>query len=470
MSPMRPRWSIDSTWRARAAALTATAILGCSGGGSTTSDAATAPTPDALASPRDARVTDAQPATDAAAFDPGPEPTTVIQPKPGELTIIQLDLPPGLTFRLGEAAIIVGPDGTIALLDMGNSVHDDEVRAAVIDLNTNRLTPANGFPARDERQVDWVIVTHVHGDHVGAFEKLFVNTSVPLDVRRGIVHRGFVDLGAGMNTGDYDAFCAGMRGTYASVDVPLCETTAMAPCSFGALAGAYEATGCPGLHVGDLSTAADDSAGAPSFIDLGGGARITLVAANGHVSNGTDAIAAAAFGHDDSNEENARSLAGIISFGSFRYHFGGDMTGSGATGQPDVESHLVTTAGATFYGARGVDMAHTHHHARRTSSNATLVNALAPEDGRSRNAIAGINAAHLNSPHAQVLAAWADNGRLGDGYFWVTKVATGGDTHARLIDADGPVVLQTVQGGRGYRVQAAGATLQSHAFQSVRDN
>ena len=32
----------------------------------------------------------------------------------------------------------------------------------------------------------------------------------------------------------------------------------------------------------------------------------------------------------------------IIEHGPFRYHWGGDLTGSGDAGEPDVESHLVS--------------------------------------------------------------------------------------------------------------------------------
>lgn len=409
----------------------------------------------------------AVPPVDAMVFDPGPEPTVPITPVVGEVTIIQLDVTSTIP-ALGEAAIIVGPDGTVVLLDIGNASHDDDVRAALTDLNTNHLTPANGFTARTPLQVEWIVITHMHGDHVGGFDDLLVDTAEPAQVTRGIVHRGFVDIGPALNDGDYEVMCAAMRGTYAGVDYPLCESAVAPSCTFGDLSDVHAANGCPGLHVGDLDDPGDDGAGAPTYIDLGDGARLTIVAANAHVSNGTTAVAAPAFGHTDSNEENARSLAGIISHGDFRYHFGGDMTGAGTATEPDIESHLVATAGPTFYGALGVDVAHLHHHVRNTSSNATLVGALAPNDGLSRNAIGGISEAHFNSPHAETLQAWGDANRLGEGRIWITRGATGGDTHPALVVANGHVILQTIQLGLGYRVQAAGAALFSLPFESVR--
>jgi len=115
-----------------------------------------------------------------------------------------------------------------------------------------------------------------------------------------------------------------------------------------------------------------------------------------------------------------------------------------------------------------VDVSHAHHHARHTSSNPTWVAAQAPKDGRSRNVVAGINSGYIRSPYADVMANWADGDRLGAGFFWVTQVAALSGSHARLKNAEGKVIVQTIQGGRGYRVQAAGAKLFSVAYPSVR--
>jgi hypothetical protein len=443
------------------------ALFGCvaaCGGSSNAADDAGVVS-DASSEPDAPAIGDAAPSSDAPPFDPGPEPVVPITPVAGEVTIVQLGLAGALH---GEAAIVIGPDGTIALIDIGNSNHDDDVRDAVEELNTVHLTPANGFAARAPLQVEWLIATHFHGDHIGAFEDLLIDTAEPLQITEGIVHRGFVDLGAGMNTGDYETICAAMRGMYLQVDTPLCETASAPTCVYGDLVDAHRATGCPGLHVGDLSEPADDSDGEPTYIDLGSGARITLVAANNFVSNGNNPVEGAQFGHDDNNHENARSMAGVITHGRFSYHFGGDMTGEGTATEPDVETHLATNSGPAFYGSLGVDVAHIHHHVRNPSSNATIVDVLAPNDGLSRNAVGGISPIHVNSPHQETLDVWGNDDRLGDGYIWLTAIATGGDSHAAMLDADGPVIVQTIQAGLGYRVQDAGDTLFSAPYRSVR--
>jgi hypothetical protein len=370
--------------------------------------------------------------------------------------------------RLGEAGILVGPDGTLVVVDTGSGAHDGDVREAVRSLNTTALTPANGFAARGALQVEWLVLTHFHGDHVGGAADLLTGGE-PLDVRHGVVHRGFTDLGAGVNQDDVQALCEVLRGDLADVDVPLCAGAADPPCDPAAWNGAYPATACDGLLRGDLGDPADDGAGEPTHLDLGGGAWLTLVAAGAFFSDGSDAWAAPSFGVDEDNEENARSVVGIVSHGAFRMHLGGDLTGSGTADEPDVESVLADVSGLPFYGPTGVDVIRVHHHARDTSSNAAFVALTAPADGLSRNAIASINAAYLGSPEADVLAAWLAGGRLGEGWFWVTGTAAGGASDPALIDAQGPVIVRTVQGGRGYWIQAAGDALRSEAYRSVLD-
>jgi len=434
--------------------------------GSSRPDAATSDAGATDAAANDAGATDAATSDAATPLDAGPEPTEIIWPVPGEVTIIQHRLPG--VIRLGEAAALVGPDGTIVLMDIGNSSHDDETRELVRALNTSWVTPARGFPrARGELEVEWVVISHTHGDHLGAFRDLFTR-SEPLSVTRGIVHRGFVDVGSAMNEGDYEDLCDALRGPMSTLDVPLCSTATVAPCNPGDFAGAYRATACDGLFLGDLDDGLDDAAGQPSFLSLGGGARMVFVAADGFVSDGTRATAATPFGHSDSNEENARSLVALVEHGDFRYHWGGDLTGSGAATEPDIESHLATVAGDTFYGALGMDVVHAHHHVRRTSNNATFVDLTTPLDGRSRNVIGGINGGHINSPHGEVLERFGDANRLAEGHIWITMSATGGDSHPTLIDADANVVLQTMGAGAGYRIQAARAMPLSHAYTSVR--
>jgi len=404
---------------------------------------------------------------DAGPFNPGPQPTAALRPNPGELSFFQLPLT-GLA--LGEAAAIIGPDGTLVLLDVGNFTHDDIVRDFVRNLNTRELTPERGYPRqRGDLEVDWIIVTHFHADHSGAYNRLMnsSNSRNNLNVTKGVVHRGFTDLGSGITESNFLAMCSSLRGRLSSLNYPMCRSDVRSICDVAAATQTYPAIDCRGLFDGDLDNSFDDSAGQPSSIELGNGARITFIAASNHASNGVQAIEGRQFGVNDNGYENARCLAGLVTYGNFHYHFGGDMTGSGRRGDPDVETHLVEVSGPVFWGPLGVDVTHVHHHARNTSSNTRFVDAVAPNDGLSRNAVAGISPGHRGSPQRQTLRRWLDNGRLGEGRLWATQSA-GGSSHPRLTTAGGQVIVQTVQAGRGYWMQAAGSALMSQAYESVR--
>lgn len=406
-------------------------------------------------------------------LQPDPAPTGAMRPNFGELSIHQLDLPMGLVPKLGEAAIIIGPDGTLTLIDIGNTKHGDEVREAVSALNTKWLTPARGYPKkRNALEVEWVVLTHNHGDHMGAAGELLAGGAnvgkTALEVTRGVVHRGDVDLGDGANLKRWAELCAALKTAPKDRNYGLCSANSAPPCSEKSLQGVFAATGCPGLRWGRLDDPSDDGAGVPSWLPLGGGARLTLLAANGRCTGQGQTEDKLVFGHKEGNEENGRSLVGIVSWGPFRYHFGGDLTGSGKPGEPDVESLLVKTSGARFWGTDGVDVVHAHHHGRKTSSNMTLVSALAPKDGHGRNVVAGINAAYLGSPATDVVSRFTDAGRLGTGHFWVTKVTVGGHSKG-VIEADGEVRLRTFAKGAGYRMQAWGkGSKASEAFAAVR--
>lgn len=370
------------------------------------------------------------------------------EPDAGELTIVQAYLPMGLVPRLGEAGAIVGPDGTLVLVDVGSSAHDDDVRALVRELNARR--------GRPPLEVEWIVITHLHGDHGGGLADL-LGGDEPVRVTRGIVHRGFVDLGEGTDEGTFEDACDLLSAS--PLGRPLCASARSAPCDASdAQAGRFPAIACDGLFAGDLADPGDDARGEPSFVALGGGARITFVAADGFVSDGRASVATP-IGYATTNEENARSLVAIVSHGAFRSTFGGDLTGSGEEGVPDVETLVATRAFASFLGPLGADVVHAHHHARKTSSNRALVDALAPADGRARNVIAGVNAAYLGSPAQPVLDAWGP--RLGEGAFWVTNTAAGAGEHAKLVEVEGAIEVTTTGGGRGYVVGG-------RAFGSVR--
>lgn len=96
-------------------------------------------------------------------------------------------------------------------------------------------------------------------------------------------------------------------------------------------------------------------------IDLGGGCVLTCVAVNGTTPNG----------NVTPTDENARSIALVLRYGTFDYFIASDLSGGGSS-TADVESLLASSVG-------DVDVLHVGHHGSTTSTNQTLVDTLKPE-------------------------------------------------------------------------------------------
>jgi len=86
------------------------------------------------------------------------------------MTIEQIGLTEGL---LGESALVIGPDGTSVLIDVGWG-HKDDI-----------LTAAERSGLGDT--VDWVILTHDDPDHVGSYDNLFTKRNAPLTLTNEVV-------------------------------------------------------------------------------------------------------------------------------------------------------------------------------------------------------------------------------------------------------------------------------------------
>lgn len=103
-----------------------------------------------------------------------------------------------------------------------------------------------------------------------------------------------------------------------------------------------------------------------STIQLGGGVTARVLAVNGAVDGGTFVNVT-----NQTQEENARSIALRIEYGDFSMWLGGDLTGGG-NGTPDVESAAALACG-------DVDVYHVNHHGSNTSTSNNLVTRLDPE-------------------------------------------------------------------------------------------
>lgn len=338
-------------------------------------------------------------------------PSAPLRPAPGELFYAQLGLG-GLA--LGEAALVVGPDGTSVLIDAGNDSHADDVRAAVVDL-TGRSA------------IDHVLITHFHADHGGGLADLLAE----LPLTGALIHRGLTDLHPAANADVVTGLCSTLAD-HPGAERAMCTAATRPPCAADAWVGTYPAIACDGLG---------------AALALGGGAELEIVAGNGTI--GVEAIAP--LRTDDGNGENARSLVAVLRHGAFRMLVAGDLTGGGSD-TDDVEGFYAPRLPGL---ARGVDVLHLGHHGSDTSSSDAWLDRLLPADGRARTAIMGVSTAHLGLPRASVLDAVTAGDRLGGGAMWTTRVAPGGASTAALRDADGGrILIATLDGGAAYAIQA----------------
>jgi len=309
-------------------------------------------------------------------------------PRPGELLIVQLHL---VGLSTGESTLVVGPDGGSVLIDVGNDSHADEITAALGHY-------------LGEAAVDHVLLTHYHADHIGGFDELFQGE---VDVRGTVISRGPVGLHEG---GANLAEWAEVEDTGLE-QIALCSTE----------------TTCDGL--------------ADATLDLGDGSVLQLLAANGVCAGEQIALAP---GSDD--DENARSLVGLLTWGEFAWLFGGDLTGGGKD-TLDVESFVAERA-EDLLPDDGVNVLKLNHHGIDSSTNAAWLDRLLPADDTDRHAVVGANRFYLSAPNQDVLDRIGD--RLGDGGIWVPEPGSLAGSHPRLREVQGDVAIRIGDGGGSY--------------------
>lgn len=298
----------------------------------------------------------------------------------GELRIVQLRLG---GFATGESTLIVGPDGTAVLIDVGNDSHADDVLQALQD-------------EIGSTHVGAVVLTHYHGDHLGGLDKL-LEQGLTTDA---LVVRGDTGLDGGAN-----------RDEIASISETSVWTQRISLCS-------------------------DAGCTLPWVKPLGNGAELVITVADGWALGESGPIDGHFDFPADDDGENARSLGGIVRFGSFTYAFAGDLTGGGK-GTPDVETFVASTLSADLIDATGVDVLHLSHHGINSSTNDAWINRMFPNDGAERHAVVGTNGTYLDAPADEVLDRLRE--RLYGGKVWVGEPGS-------LVDEDDP--LLNVVGGR----------------------
>lgn len=270
----------------------------------------------------------------------------------------------------GDATLILGPeqpDGTrvTVLIDAGDIRSGGGTDGgAVVDTVLSE---------RGADEIDFFIATHYDADHVGGAitgTQLFIHgTSFILGKNRVPGDEGDDDgdgdtdwLDATLTKPDPDELGRGddiLPGTFVDrgdEDAPDTQT-------YDKYVAMAEASGSRVSLIDQASMEAFE-------IDLGGGATLEAVAANGFVHDRPTVV-------ENVNTENERSLAFLLSFGDFHYLTGGDMIGRDS-GAEDAE---VEAAVGEFITARGVsiDVLHVGHHGANNASDETFLSQIRPE-------------------------------------------------------------------------------------------
>lgn len=224
----------------------------------------------------------------------------------------------------GGSVLVKGPNGTTVLLEAGNTGRG--TGRVVPYLQSIGIMPANGL--------DYTFAGHQHCDHIGGLDE--------------VIQAGYnVHINNYYNGSSTTSTCVTGWNTAAAT------TTAGAPVA---------------VPVG-------------TQIELGNGARLTVVARNGSIIGG---------GSVSVSDENDRSIAILIQYGGFDYLWASDMGGGTIdesctgrfTSQTDVESFVIQaiSPGGAFplISSGGIDVLNVNHHGSESSTNRNWMNLSQP--------------------------------------------------------------------------------------------
>lgn len=274
----------------------------------------------------------------------------------------------------GNACFCVLPDGTTLLIDVGDFSSADSLRRSTI-VPDNRKSPARWVadyihefhPAGKKAQIDYVLLTHFHDDHIGHFYAVSIHPQGQYKLS-GITELGtllpiriLIDRGSpeakdkpgeepavrqlfAKYLEDYDRFIDYQTKTnklqHQKFTVGACKQIKL-------------------LH---------QPSAFPDFT-------IKNLFANGEISSNWDStIVIRKFKQGDQPDENDLSLGIRISYGAFDYYTGGDISGVDGLGTADPAS--MESLAAPVIGS--VDVAVLNHHGDRDSQNEFFVRTIRP--------------------------------------------------------------------------------------------
>lgn len=355
----------------------------------------------------------------------------------------QLDIHHISTGR-GDSTLVVAPDGTTIMIDVGAVYANGPFN---LDLKPNETRRPGEWIARYVARrlaaiggtgLDYVVVTHIHPDHIGD-----VVPSLPEAKDGGYRLTGVSDLAAQLPIGvildrgapDYD-----------NVDIRV------APFARNYIEFIHARLAAGGrverlrAGAGDQVCLSKKVAAFPSF-------SFQTIAVNGAVWTGRGSgsrqiiPASGALKPEDVPDENAYSAAFRIRYGNFAYFTAGDLTSNTLDGElpwRDVESPAALAAGP-------VDVAVAAHHGLFDSTGADVVRALRPR-------VWLIDIWHVSHPSTTTLERLFSQ-RLYPGprdVFATALSAANSLVNDRLTkrfaSSAGHVIIRVAPGGASYRI------------------
>ena len=285
----------------------------------------------------------------------------------------------------GDVAFMVFPDGTTMLVDAGDmsETHPRTTsrRNAKLVPNKSKTAPQwivdyihQFLPEKQERRLDYALITHYHDDHFGELDSLRkiapggyqltgimeVGTLIPI---KKLIDRGF-NYPINLKDKEVQSQERFSRDAYGMIP------TLKEYWNFIAYQSEKVGLENEALQVGsnnqiELKHHPKDY---PKF-------SVQNIASNGDIWTGYDNSFYPLFKEGEYPGENPLSNAIRIDFGKFNYYTGGDIAGINGLGQTDIdalESHVAPVIGP-------VDVATLNHHGNRDSQNPFYVRTIRPK-------------------------------------------------------------------------------------------
>lgn len=284
----------------------------------------------------------------------------------------------------GDAAFMVFPDGTTLLVDAGDmsETHPRTTssRNAKLAPNGSKTAPEwivdyidQFLPKKQERKLDYALITHYHDDHFGEVDSLRkiapggyqltgimeVGTLIPINT---LIDRGF-EFPVNLKDGKVQSQERFSKDKYGMIPT-LKEYWKFIAYQSEKVGLKNEALQVGSNHQIVLQQHPTDY---PDF-------SVRNIASNGTIWTGYDDTFYALFEEGEYHGENPLSNVIRIDYGKFNYYTGGDISGIDGLGQTDlndVESHVAPVIGA-------VDVATLNHHGNRDSQNPFYVRTIRP--------------------------------------------------------------------------------------------